>query len=109
MKKVTIEALLPPISISISIISIVFVFVMIRTDESCVGWNISCSAGVSSCSYCEAVQCADGRYRHLYFNPFPQRHYNQQSIKSVKITKAVISTVLKIYSRVRFKPELPWL
>jgi len=31
-----------------------------RTDESCVGWNVSCSAGVSSCSYCEAVQCADG-------------------------------------------------
>ena len=36
------------------------IIVLVRTDESCVGWNVSCSAGVSSCSYCEAVQCADG-------------------------------------------------
>ena len=36
------------------------IIVLVRTDESCVGWNVSCSAGMSSCSYCEAVQCADG-------------------------------------------------
>ena len=40
--------------------NLIQMIVLVRTDESCVGWNVSCSADVSSCSYCEAVQCAEG-------------------------------------------------